>query len=310
MHSDTVSPETYAEIVTSLPVPVWNSPLAVELYGNTLNVVCRSRRGRTAGVWVCPLDAEGEGAGEPAARRGFRLLPYASPWVDPGLHPVDRHRTVVSLVAAVMERVTAIDLPMDPRFGEVAALAEAGAEALCRHTRMLDLRDDKDPRESYVPKVRNHLRAAGREVDVDRAGPESFDFSRAVVGQPEAAVAARRRSGLRLGRDQDGTVHCLAATDREGVCRGQVFVLRCDGADVLMHSWFDRTGPRGVPSLLVDAAVARAVRDPGTDAFDFEGSVIPSIDHFMTGFGARAHAYPQLLWRRSAGSSDGAREFG
>ena len=70
-----------------------------------------------------------------------------------------------------------------------------------------------------------------------------------------------------------------------------------------MHSWFDRDGTRGVPSLLVDAAISRSAEELETLTFDFEGSVIPGIDRFMTGFGARAAAYPQVRWQRSAQSS-------
>ncbi|MFE7607775.1 hypothetical protein [Streptomyces celluloflavus] len=303
MHSDTVSPDELAKAAAGLPVQVWNSPTAAELYGKTLNLVCRTRGGRTAGVWAVPLDGGGT-----AARRPFRLLPYASPWVDPELHPVDRHRAVLSMTEALMARVESAEIPMDPRFGEVAALSEAGAELLCRHTRTLTLRDGLDPRNGYVATARNHIRVAARQHTVRSAPLDTFDFSRAVVGQPAAAVAARRASGLRIGRAEPAL--CLAATDPDGACRGQVFVLLCDGAAVLMHSWFDRTGARGVPSLLVDEAIAWARRQPGTDVFDFEGSVLPGVDRFMTGFGARARAYPQLRWLRSDEPGPGAGEFG
>ncbi|PNE37006.1 hypothetical protein [Streptomyces noursei] len=303
MDSDTVSPDELAKVVAGLPVQVWNSPTAAELYGHTLNLVCRTRAGRTAGVWVVPLDDGGT-----AARRPFRLLPYAAPWSDPGLHPVDRHRAVHSMTQALMARVDSAELPMDPRFGEVAALSEAGAELLCRHTRILELREGRDPRTAYVATARNHIRAAARRHTVHNAPLDSFDFSRAVVGQPAPAVAARRRSGLRIGREEPAL--CLAATDPDGVCRGQVFVLLCDGAAVLMHSWFDRTGARGVPSLLVDEAITWAQRQPGTEVFDFEGSVLPSIDRFMTGFGAHARGYPQLRWIRSGRPGSDAGEFG
>ncbi|MEU2360446.1 hypothetical protein ACIQCG_08815 [Streptomyces noursei] len=303
MHTDTVSPDELDKAVAGLPVQVWNAPTAAELYGQTLNLVCRTRGGRTAGAWVVPLDDGGT-----AARRPFRLLPYASPWVDPELHPVDRHRAVLSMTQALMDRVESAEIPMDPRFGEAAALAEAGAELLCRHTRVLELHADRDPRTGYVATARNHIRAAAREHTVRTAPLDAFDFSRAVVGQPPDAVAARRRSGLRVGGVEPAL--CLAATDPDGTCRGQVFVLLCDGAAVLMHSWFDRAGARGVPSLLVDEAIAWAGRQPGTDVFDFEGSVLPGVDRFMTGFGARACAYPQLRWRRSTEPGAGAGEFG
>jgi hypothetical protein len=102
---------------------------------------------------------------------------------------------------------------------------------------------------------------------------------------------------------QDHAVLCLAAVDDGEKCRGQVFVLRSAKSAMLMHSWFDRGGTRGVPSLLVDAAIDRSAMELGARVFDFEGSVIPAIDRFMAGFGAWAAAYPQARWEHAAGSA-------
>ncbi|MFD7668414.1 hypothetical protein [Streptomyces sp. NPDC059788] len=299
LHEDGLSGLTH-----TLPVQLWNSALAAKVYGRTLDVVCFRRGDTPVGVWVCPLD----GADTPAARRPYRLLPYASPWVDPRLHPIDRHRVVASMTATLMAHAESVELPMDPRFGEVAALFEAGAVALCRHTRMLDLEPGHDFRSAYTSTVRNHVRAAEKKHTVERVKPEEFDFSRAIVGQDEAAVAARRASGIAVSREN--ATLCLAAVDEGEVCRGQVFVLGSAGTAILMHSWFDRSGTRGVPSLLVDRAIGAAVGEWEATAFDFEGSVIPGIDQFMAGFGARAAAYPHIQWQRSGPSSSPAAAFG
>lgn len=295
MRSATVPADELPALTGHLPVQLWNSGVAAQVYGHTLNVVCFSREGKAIGVWVCPLDGENG----PSAQRAFRLLPYASPWVDPALHPAVRHRVVASMTETVMSRVDSVELPMDPGFAEVSALLEAGADVLCRHTRMLDIGTDQAVPDGYLPTARNHIRAAGRSHTVEEVPPEDFEFARAIVGQPEAAVAARRRSGLTISR-QHRTL-CLAAVDAEGVCRGQAFLLRSEHTAILMHLWFDRTGSRGVSSLLVDAAISRAASVLRARVFDFEGSVIPSIDRFMAGFGARSIAYPQVRWRRSPG---------
>ncbi|MFJ1954638.1 hypothetical protein ACIOGT_25815 [Streptomyces microflavus] len=65
-----------------------------------------------------------------------------------------------------------------------------------------------------------------------------------------------------------------------------------------MHQWFDRTGPRGTPTLLVDRAVMQTLESPGVNSFDFEGSVVPGIDRFMAGFGAQAVGYGQFRWQQ------------
>ncbi|MFE7117749.1 hypothetical protein ACFU99_20270 [Streptomyces sp. NPDC057654] len=289
----------------TLPVPLWNSALAAKIYGRTLDVVCFRRGDRPVGIWVCPLDG---GAEAPAAQRPYRLLPYASPWVAPELHPLDRHRVIVSMTTTLIDHVDSVELPMDPHFGEAAALIEAGAVALCRHTRMLAPRSGGGFRAAYAPTVRNHIRAAEKRHTVARVRPEEFDFSRAIVGQHTAAVAARRESGIAVSRDSAAL--CLAAVDDQGVCRGQVFVLRSTAMAILMHSWFDSSGTRGVPSLLVDRAIVTTVAEWGVTAFDFEGSVLPTVDRFMAGFGARAVAYPHIRWQRSDPSPFPEREWG
>lgn len=303
MHSEIVTPDEMDAICAHLPVPLWNSAVAREAYGATLDVACHDRAGRPVGIWVCPRDGAEDA---PAVRRPARLLPYASPWVEPSLHSADRHRVVMSLVRAVMERTVEIDLPMDPWFAEVAALSEAGATVRGRHTRVLDVAEPRDARSSYGATARNHVKAASRRHTIVPMAPEEFDFSRAVVGQPPEAVTARRRSGLLASRAVPTL--CLGAVDEDAVCRGQVFVLTTGGAAVLMHSWFDRSGTRGVPSLLVDAAVHDALAAPDVAHFDFEGSVIPSIDAFMTSFGARCVPYAHVQWRR--GDETRQSEFG
>ncbi|MGY5309155.1 hypothetical protein [Nocardia gipuzkoensis] len=283
-------------LTKQLPVQLWNSAIAAQVYRHTLNVVCFSRQDRPIGVWVCPLDRQGG----TDVRRAFRLLPYASPWVDSALHPTVRHKVVASMASTLMSRVDSIELPMDPNFGEVASLLETGIEALCRHTRVLDIRADRDIREGYLPTVRSTIRAAEKYCAAEDIAPETFAFARAIVGQPEAAIAARCRSALAISRRVPTL--CLAAVDDQKVCRGQAFVVRSDNAAVLMHLWFERTGPRGVPSLLVDQVISRAAVEMNVDILDFEGSVIPSIDQFMAGFGAHALTYPHVRWHRSSGS--------
>lgn len=290
-----VSSTELARLSADLPAPAWNTAIAAAVYDKVRVLACSGSSGATHGLWVCPIDENG------AARRTVRLLPYASPWVDPSLHAVSRHRVVVSMMRTLMAEAPAVELPTSPHFTEVAAVLEAGAEVLCRHTRMITLEPAGDWRAGYSPTTRNHLRAAARRVAVRRIPPGQFVFERAVVGQDDAAVAARRTAGSRLARD--ASVLCLGAVDLDGSCWGQAFVLRSVHSAILLHSWFERSGPRGVPSLLVDEAIALARSTWGVRLFDFEGSVLPGIDLFMMGFGAEAVPYGQIRWRSGADAS-------
>jgi hypothetical protein len=285
-----------ARIERQVPVQLWNSTLAAALYGSVITLACMRASGDVAGLWVCPVD-DGR-----AARRACRLLPYASPWIDPSLHAATRHRVAGSLLDCLRGVVAMVDLPMDPWFRETAGFLAHDAHAVFRHTRVLDIGSRADRRAGYLPATRNHVRAARAHVTVTRTGEHEFAFDRAIKGQDAAAVSSRTAAGMSLGASSWPTF-CLTATDREGAQRGQVFVVRNQDSAILLHSWFDRSGPRGVPSLLVDQAADWAGQEWKVPVFDFEGSVIPSIDQFMAGLGAEAVGYAQLRWE--AADTDG-----
>lgn len=304
MRVDVVSPQAHRAIQAAGELP-WNTPAVADLYGTCRTYVCRLATGQAVGVWVVPLDNSGGG---PAARRHYRLLPYASPWVDTALHPSRRHQVVLLLVNGLLADTGAVDLPMSPGFSEMAALLEAGADVRFRHTRMLRL-DGEPPQHQYSSTVRNHIRHAGERCHVVSVSAERFNFGRAVVGaQPPGAIAARQTSGLALESAFGGV--CLAAQDATGACFGQVFVLKLGRSAVLMHSWFQRGSIRGVPTLLTDAAIRWACQQRELDTFDFEGSVIPKIDQFMAAFGAEAVPFGQLQWFGPLGDRKPASEFG
>jgi hypothetical protein len=285
-----------ARIECQVSVQLWNSSLAASLYGSVITLACMRASGDVAGMWVCPVDAGR------SARRPCRLLPYASPWIDPSLHAMARHRVAGSLLGCLRDVVAVVDLPMDPWFRETAGFLAHDAHAVFRHTRVLDIGSRSDWRAGYSPATRNHVRAARAHVTVTQTCAREFAFDRAIKGQDAVAVSFRTAAGMSLAASNWPTF-CLTATDQDGARRGQVFVVRNQDSAILLHSWFDRSGPRGVPSLLVDEAADRARREWKVPVFDFEGSVIPSIDQFMAGFGAEAVGYAQL--RLDVADTDG-----
>jgi hypothetical protein len=282
---------TWTDGVSAAPLPEpdaspgpWTRAALVAEYERIATVI--ALRGEAlVGLWRVPLTTEG---GVVHARRELRLTPYCAPWLASD-HPQRRRHVVIAMLQLLQERVESIDLPMAPGFVEVTGALETGVDVTWRHTRML-LRDP-DWRLRYSPKARNHVRAgrASTTIRIDWS-PEPFDFDRGVTTQS----AARRRFAGVLHRHL--SICCLTAVARRGSKAGQVLMAADDHTSYLLHSWFDRSGPRGVTSALVDAALCVAFEDLGVEQFDFEGSVLPSVDEFMSGFGAEASPYPQLRW--------------
>jgi hypothetical protein len=203
---------------------------------------------------------------------------------------------MIALLRKIQESVQSIELPLVPGFHEVNACREAGIIAEYRHTHLLDLIGNF--RSHYAPAVRNHIRSAEAVVTILMSeGARDFCFERAIVAQPDSHVDLRARFAYVLSRVAHVT--CLTALVM-GKRVGQGLVVTDNRTSYYLHSWFDRNGPRGVPSLLIDCAMSTS-RESSVVHFDLEGSIIPSVDRFMTGFGAFQAPYAHLLWHREPG---------
>jgi hypothetical protein len=245
------------------------------------------RRGVIVGVWVVPISVDRTGV---HARRFGRVLPYSAPMLL-DRHPQKRRNVMVALLDTIRSGCVSMALPMEPGFNEVAGCRELGMAVEWRHTNVLDLKDSW--RKEYTATVRQHLRAVRRTVVVDQCEVAEFRFDLALVGQSAAQVALRER--FAQWADTRGLIVCLKAMSPDQV--GQLLIMRESSTAVLMHSWFDRTGPRGVPTVLIDAAAEMLMR-MGFGRLDLEGSVIPTVDYFMRGFGGAAVPYPYVYWHR------------
>ncbi|WP_405765003.1 hypothetical protein [Streptomyces sp. NBC_01538] len=237
---------------------------------------------QAVGSWSIPVDGT-------HVRREARVLPYIAPTLVEQ-HPQRRRGVMQAMLDAVQQRYDSLELPMAPSFHDVQACRDLGIAVEWRHTNILAL--DADWRVGYSATVRQQLRATA-SVSVDVGSPlAAFRFDRALVAQSPEAMAQRGRFAAWAGRQ--GTVTCLTARHEDRVV-GQLLALILGDTGYSMHSWFERTGPRGVPSLLIDEA-ALALRAKGCRAFDLEGSVVPTVDYFMSGFGATVTPYPYLYW--------------
>jgi hypothetical protein len=256
-------------------------------YPHSRILVAARRRG-VAGVWVVPTDHDGEGW---HARRADRALPYTAPVLLES-HPQRRRDVMVQMLRLLQGTFTSLELPMTPGFRDATCCRQLGIAAEWRHTHILDLRGPW--REGYSPTIKQHLRAAGASATCRREEVDAFHFDRALVAQPESQRRSRREFAARAAAT--GAVTCLAAVAGHDVV-GQALTLRAADTSILLHAWFERCGPRGIPTLLIDAAADSGHRD-GRRRLDLEGSVLPGVDYFMSGFGGETVPYPYLYWHR------------
>jgi hypothetical protein len=280
--SGTLLPPLLDAVTSRLALDLWAYP--------DVRVLVVRRSARLAGVWAIPAEPMPGGW---IARRSARVMPYAAPLLL-DQHPQRRRDVMYALLTAVQAEASCIDLPMAPGFHDVTACGALGVIVEWRHTNVLDL--NADWRRRYSATVRQHIRAARAAVIVRLSdSADGFTFSRALVQQTPGQVRSRKRFAQRCA--EAGRVLCLTAIS-EATTVGQQLVLIDSSTGYLIHSWFDRNGPRGVPSLLTDTA-ADILHNRHSCAFlDLEGSVLPAVDYFMSGFGGAVTPYPYIYWHR------------
>lgn len=273
--------------ITDDMLPLWAGHLARLAYQETRTLT--AWRGRElAAIWILPLVQHG---GLTHIERPVRTLPYASPHIT-ATHPQRRREIMSALLQEIQTRARSIQLPMSPEFKDVTMARKLGILVEWRHTHEIPL--TKDWRHSYTPKVRNHRNSASKKATLSiEKDSADFDFGRGIVDQSPDQIELRRRFIQDLQANKI-SVTCLTATIN-GNRVGQALCVYHGYTAYMFHSWFDRQGPRGVPSLLIDSMAEIAHRE-GCTTLDLEGSILETVDYFMSGFGGRISPYPFLYW--------------
>lgn len=274
------------------PQPLWNDPAFLSERGRTL--MLQVQRGqRIVGFWLVPLDDDPSGL---TARRPWRLFPYAAPWLA-DQDRVRRRHVMVMMITALQERVCAIDLPLAPGFMDANAAVAAGCFAEWRHTHIMTKELWKQKGDAcFSAKARAHANRAQKSVRVETFEEvKRFPFNLAIHGDEEGV---RRRGRLAVSFYDRGQAVMLVARDKQRELGGVFLVY--DGETVyLYHMWFNRTAQSGVPSLLIREALQWTFERERLLRFDFEGSILASVDCFMSSFGAEIAPYAYLHWGKS-----------
>lgn len=275
------------------PLPLWSDLDANRFYDGAHVLLARRKR-QIVGIWVVPSVLEG---GSLHARRRHRLLPYCGP-VLRSMDACARFEALDALARALTRMFDSVSLPLPPPLRDVGPFAFTG---MLLETRVTYRHGQPWGGSAGVvtPTALNHIRSAARSVSLVAEPVALFDFARGIRSASSSEVDARRRTAIAMASKLGG-VAFRALTEGQSV--GGAVVL-CDSETAyLMHTWFDRAGPRGVPSLLISTALDWSLRAAGRTYFDFEGSVLPGVARFFSSFAPSAQPYTFLHWNRDVDS--------
>jgi hypothetical protein len=222
------------------------------------------------------------------------LTQFLGPWLAPvagkQAHRLEVEKDRMSALIAALPRFDRFQQSFSPRVSNWLPFYWAGFSATVRYTYRLDDLDDLDAVwAGFQENVRRQIRKAERQVEVrDDLGLATFvrlneaTFERRGQEVPYSAGLVRC---LDEACAQRGVRKILFAVDSARRVHAAIYVVwDANSAYYLMGGRSDEFRTSGATSLLMWKAIQSAAGV--TRAFDFEGSMIESIERFFRSFGA------------------------
>ena len=275
------------DAIHSQITPSLYSPESLSIYEN-LDLLTITNDRLPLAIWPIPFHWK---EGKKIAQRQVRLLPYHAPLLLKH-HALDKRGLVSIFIQYLQEHYHAIDLPLAPRFHDLAAFSAAGIYVEWRNTHLFS--PSQPFKEHISSKVRNHIQSAQKETSITRSqNGEEFDFNLGVITSDESHRAARKQLACSLIDKGYGIVFSAISN---GIAVGQALVVHDRQTAYLFHTWFKKNSIRGIPSLLISTAIEWAFATRHLQFFDLEGSIIPAIDRFFASLGGLQTPYAYVQW--------------
>jgi hypothetical protein len=238
-------------------------------------------------------------------RRGFvellqpPLTQTLGPWVAPGegkyAQRLDHEKRVLRALIARLPRFDRFEQNLAPAITNGLPFHWAGFTLRVRYTyRIEDLADLDLVWSEFDADVRAQVRGAEAALEVrDDAPFETFvELHRRTLERAHVRVGYGAETLWRIERacSARGARKLLVAFDPRGRPHAGIYVVhdgRC--AYYLLGGRDEAVARRGATALLVWRALQQLA--PHTHAFDFEGSMVESIERFFRSFGARQTMY-------------------
>lgn len=267
-------------------LPLWLDPNFIDCYKHL--IILQAMEGdKTKGFWVVPEIIKDK---DTIAKREYRFLPFSSPLI---LDKDNLKRRKISnrLFRKLTSICSEVNLPFDPSFKDFPTIQGLGSYVEWRHTHRLSKRLNFD---KITHRLRNHIKTARSKIKVSiNSNPNDFKFDTAIKGTGEE-IESRKNLALKLLKNNKAVI--VSAKNKQP-CAGILIAYDSDCA-YLFHSWQQENTPRGTISALIYEGINWVFSKTKIRFFDFEGSIIQSIDYFFCGFNADITPYGFLFWSK------------
>lgn len=280
-----ISSKEYEEELKSVSdIPVWIDPISIRIYENK-EIIKILLDNKPLAYYVVPFYYKDD---KKWVERKYRYFAYLSPFFVKKCPNKKRKEAIYLIFNYIFSNYDYMYMPLHPSFTEISAIQGMGAFMESRHTHILRNVMNLDELDS---KLRNNIKSASKKlkiiIDYDLS---KFDFDIAIHGTKEEQEC-RKKNALNLLKHHKAIIFT-------GYYEGKPIIgnmVTFDNEWVYgLHAWQIDKVPRGSGPYIIYSISKWAFEKKGLKYFDFEGSVMQSIDNYFCNFNAEQIIYPYI----------------
>ena len=265
-------------------IPVWIDPISIKCYKEKeiLKVTLNSE---SLAFYVLPYYIKDN---KRWLERKYRYFAYLSPFFIKDCPNKKKKEDIYLIFYYIFNNYDYMYMPLHPSYTEIAPIQGLGAFIESRHTHVLTDVLDLNKLDS---KLRNNIRSASKKIKVTIDYDASkFDFDIAIHGD-EDERKNRKESALNLLKNHKAIIFTGYYEDKPIIGNMVTF----DNEWVYgLHAWQIDNVPRGTGPFIIYSISKWAFEEKKLKYFDFEGSVMQSIDNYFCNFNAEQIIYPYV----------------
>lgn len=270
-------------------IPVWIDPVSIECYKNK-EIIRINLDNIPLAYYVVPFYTKN---GKLWAEREYRYFAYLSPFFIRECPNKKKKEAVYMIYKYIFDKYDYMYMPLHPDFTEISPIQGLGAFMESRHTHILT---DVLNLNNLDSKLRNNIRSASKKITVTiDFDPNKFNFDIAIHGS-DGEKKNRKEHAMNLLKNHKAIIFT-------GYYEGEPIIgnmVTFDNEWVYgLHAWQVDKVPRGSGPFIIYSISKWAFETKKLKYFDFEGSIMLSIDDYFCNFNAKQIIYPYIHYGKN-----------
>ena len=288
---NSISYKSYKEKINNLKVeiPVWIDPISIKVYEN-IEILEVQYNNDPLVYYVVPFYYKD---GKKWAERKYRYFAYLSPIFVKKCSNKKKKEAIYLIFDYIFSNYDYMYMPLHPSFTEISSIQGLGAFIESRHTHVLTNTLDL---KNLDGKLRNNINSAAKKIKITIDYDfDKFNFDIAIHGTKEEQKL-RKESAINLLKHHKAIIFT-------GYYEGRAIIgnmVTFDKEWVYgLHAWQVDNVPRGTGPYIIYCISKWAFEQQKVKFFDFEGSVMQSIDNYFCNFNAKQIIYPYIHYGKT-----------